>query len=194
MVNASRGRSAMALAAGRVMVIAESSSSGPAFASDATLPHPALIEALYSAVLLLEDDARHAFDPGVERATAGGGQAAGISHAETTLPISPAERIALACAALRLNIRLMQISEWLLARRQRCGTAAPVATQPLPMAPDEDAAALARLPEEAQRQVRASVRLYERVTALDRALRGASAGADVPVVRRYWQRLASAAF
>ncbi len=166
----------------------------------------ALIDSLYADALLLADEARDWFD----RARGGGGHAHGLhAHGQPTHgdvdqgafdPLfawagrnDPSLRIALSCESLRLTTRLMHIISWLLLQRAVTSGEVDEAQARLPEnrlgpAPEGDRLINMQLPDDAQVLIDRSVRLYERVAALEEGLR---AVATEPAVLQLQQRLAA---
>ena len=148
-----------------------------------------LIDAFYAEALLLADEARAWFD----RARGDGAAMAADLMVATWSPEGgveedndggllrwagrndPTLRIALSCESLRLTTRLMHIIAWLLMQRAIAAgeLRADVAghdNHRLGPSPDCDPAVLETLPRMAQRLVEASLRLYDRVAALEASL------------------------
>jgi len=116
-----------------------------------------LIDSLYTEAMLLADEARHYFDDvgRDDRAT-----------------LHPFARVGFACESLKVTTRIMHIVAWLLTQRaiesgeiglsdgrrpeRRLGHAA-----------DSDPAVVDQLPESAQRLIRASADLYNRIKRID---------------------------
>ncbi|WP_254602062.1 DUF1465 family protein [Sphingomonas bacterium] len=118
---------------------------------------PRLIESLYSDALLLADETRGYFD-----------QAGTAERAA----LSAAQRVLLACEALKASTRLMQIIAWLLLRKAVAAgeLAAGEADDPrrrLEDGPSVDPAALADFPAQARALILAGVELHQRVARLD---------------------------
>jgi regulator of CtrA degradation len=152
-----------------------------------------LIDSLYAEALLLADEARDWFD----RARHGEHQA-GDGSAAPALPTvhedvlaawpgrhDPGLRIALSCESLRLTTRLMHIIAWLLLQRAAHAREITVDValaerNRLGASPACDADLCERFPEGAQRLVRASLHLYERVRSAERHWRGEAAVEAAP--------------
>jgi len=116
-----------------------------------------LIDSLYTEAMLLADEARHYFDDvgRDDRAT-----------------LHPFARVGFACESLKVTTRIMHIVAWLLTQRaiesgeigfsdgrrpeRRLGHAA-----------DSDPAVIIQLPESAQRLIRSSADLYNRIKRID---------------------------
>lgn len=151
------------------------------------LVSPRLIDSLYAEALLLADEARDWFDRARQIEQGAKGESAdlpeekgGGSLAEWRGRNDPALRIALSCESLRLTTRLMHIIAWLLL--QRAAHAQEIAIDVaradrnrLGASPAFDADLCARFPEGAQKLVRASLHLYERVRCAELHWRGEAA-------------------
>jgi len=118
---------------------------------------PRLVDSFYTEAMLLADEARSYFDD------AGRDERSGLD---------PYVRVNFACESLKVTTRIMHIVAWLLT--QRAIDSGEIAFREgrrperrLGHAQDSDPAAVARLPEAAQRLVGASADLYARVKRLD---------------------------
>lgn len=161
----------------------------------ARLISPRLIDSLYAEALLLADEARDWFDRARhgdartdDDATVPSGQNGEDVLATWSGRFDPALRIALSCESLRLTTRLMHIIAWLLL--QRAAHAREIAVDValadrnrLGASPAYDAELCACFPDGAQKLVRASLHLYERVRSAELHWRGEAAmGAAPPAV------------
>lgn len=148
-----------------------------------------LIDSLYAEALLLADEARDWFD----RARHGEIEAEGGATPATGEDMlaawpgrhDPGLRIALSCESLRLTTRLMHIIAWLLLQRaahaQEIGVDVALADRNrLGASPACDADLCERFPDGAQRLVRASLHLYERVRSAELHWRGEAAVEAAP--------------
>jgi len=153
--------------------------------------NPRIIEALYAEALALADEARTAFDQ-LRHGHSRDAQVGASDDLESGLA-----QVQLSCEALRTTTRVMHCLAWLLNQRayfagelselqlRRHGRL--IAKFPL----SEPLQVLA-LPEDAQRCVYDSERLYARIQRLERAWRGEPVGGG-SAVERLRQRLAVAA-
>ena len=153
----------------------------------AQLISPRLIDSLYAEALLLADEARDWFDRARHGESAPDDAATGelpdgYEDVLATWPgrHDPGLRIALSCESLRLTTRLMHIIAWLLLQRaahaHEIGVDVALAERNrLGVSPVCDAELCARFPDGAQRLVRASVHLYERVRSAELHWRGEAA-------------------
>lgn len=158
----------------------------------AQLISPRLIDSLYAEALLLADEARDWFDRarhGESMADDSAAAALADGHEDVlaTWPgrHDPGLRIALSCESLRLTTRLMHIIAWLLLQRaahaQEIGIDIALAERNrLGASPACDTEMCARFPDGAQRLVRASFHLYERVRAAELHWRGEGAMQSAP--------------
>jgi regulator of CtrA degradation len=140
--------------------------------------HHSLVHSLYADALVLADEARGWFD----RARAEGEMQWPVVRPDDADSIlnwpgrtDASARIALSCESLRLTTRLMHVIAWLLMQRAVAVGEVDAATALMPdnrlgEAPRYDADAIATLPAPAQRLIEASVRLHERVAALEASL------------------------
>lgn len=119
--------------------------------------HRRLVNALYTEALLIADEARDLFDT------------CGRDEPE------PLVRVGIACEALKVTTRLMQVVAWLLTQRAVDAGELTVAealhpSRRLGTPPPFDAAAVARMPQDIRRLAMHSVTLYRRAAAHDAAL------------------------
>jgi regulator of CtrA degradation len=116
-----------------------------------------VVNALYVEAMVLADEARAYFDQ------AGHGDRDGMS---------PLARVTLSCESLKVTTRLMHAIAWLLSQRARIeqdtigGVDAKLGT-----ATPSDLNQIATLPAEAQRIIRATIDLHDRVSRLDDHIR-----------------------
>ena len=118
---------------------------------------PRLIGALYTEAMVLADEARAYFDEEArdERQT-----------------LEPFVRVGFACESLKVTTRIMHIVAWLLTQRAVESGEIKSADGRRPErrlghASDSDPAVLDQLPPSAQKLIRSSIDLYERVRRLD---------------------------
>ena len=119
-----------------------------------------LIDGLYVETMLLADEARSYFD------------AQGVVARDA---LTPLDRVIYSCESLKVTTRLMHVIAWLLTQRALdAGEIASAAvlhpSRRLGVPVLSDAAALAKLPPEAQSLVAATIELYRRVERLDETL------------------------
>ena len=120
---------------------------------------PRLVDSLYTEAMLLADEARTYFD------------GAGRSDRDC-LPATA--RVGFACESLKVTTRIMHIVAWLLTQRaiengemERASSA--VMERRLGHANPFEAELVAKLPHEAQRLIRESADLYDRIKRLDQS-------------------------
>jgi regulator of CtrA degradation len=116
-----------------------------------------LIDALYTEVMLLADEARSYFDE------AGRGD---------RLTLEPFLRVGFACESLKVTTRIMHIVAWLLTQRavetgEIAGHEGRRPERRLGHAQESDAETVAKMPVEARRLIEASSDLYARIRRVD---------------------------
>jgi regulator of CtrA degradation len=116
-----------------------------------------LIDALYTEVMLLADEARSYFDE------AGRGD---------RLTLEPFLRVGFACESLKVTTRIMHIVAWLLTQRavetgEIAGHEGRRPERRLGHAQESDAETVAKMPVEARRLIEASSDLYARIRRID---------------------------
>jgi len=153
--------------------------------------NPRIIEALYAEALALADEARSVFD----RLRQGHYRNALVGANDD--PEADLAHVQLSCEALRTTTRVMHCLAWLLNQRayfagelselqlRRHGRL--IANFPL-----SDPLHVLALPEEAQRCVQDSERLYARIQRLEHAWRGEPAASGSSAIERLRQRLSAA--
>ncbi|MCM8556618.1 DUF1465 family protein [Sphingomicrobium sediminis] len=119
---------------------------------------PRLVDALYTEAMVLADEARTYFD------------AAGRADRDA---LPPQARVGFACESLKVTTRIMHVVAWLLTQRaidngELGRPDDPAIERRLGNANPTDEEIVAQLPEEAQRLIRQSADLYDRVDRLDR--------------------------
>lgn len=126
-----------------------------------------LIDGLYMETMLLADEARGYFD-----------QSGRVARDA----LDPLDRVVFSCESLKVTTRLMHVIAWLLTQRaidagEMTQEAGSHASRRLGAPVESDAAALAKIPADAQSLVAASIELYRRVERLDqgREVRGPTA-------------------
>lgn len=135
----------------------ESGTSSTAYGASEARITPRLVDALYTEAMLLADEARTYFD--------GKGR-------EDRDTLEPAARVGFACESLKVTTRIMHIVAWLLTQRAiEAGEIAreesAVIERRLGHANAFEEQTVERLPALAQRLIRESADLYDRVKRLD---------------------------
>jgi regulator of CtrA degradation len=119
-----------------------------------------LVDGLYVETMLLADEARSYFDT-----------QARVARSQ----LDPLDRVVFSCESLKVTTRLMHVIAWLLTQRALDAgeIAVDAALHPSRRLGDpvvSDAAAVAKLPDDAKALVAASIDLYRRVERLDDGL------------------------
>ena len=119
-----------------------------------------LVDGLYVEAMVLADEVRAYFDD--------------IGR-DARDALGPMDRVVFSCESLKITTRLMHVVAWLLTQRavdagELSADGAREPARRLGVAVDTDADTLARLPDEAQRFVAASIDLHARVARLETGL------------------------
>jgi regulator of CtrA degradation len=119
-----------------------------------------LVDGLYVEAMVLADEVRAYFDD--------------IGR-DARDALGPMDRVLFSCESLKVTTRLMHVVAWLLTQRavdagELSAAGAREPARRLGVAVDTDAEVLAKLPEEAQRFVAASIDLHARVARLEAGL------------------------
>ena len=112
-----------------------------------------VINALYVEAMVLADEARAYFDQ---------------ASADARQKMAPLARVTFSCESLKATTRLMHVVAWLLEQRAVAAELGRVTVEArLGTAEISDPAAIAGLPEDAARLIRATSELYDRIKRLD---------------------------